>query len=50
VTGSRELNNFDLGDGDFAILGLNRRKKHQNFQSGIRRTAIYGNFLMIAEE
>jgi hypothetical protein len=27
VTGGRELNKFDLGDGDIAILGLKMSKK-----------------------
>jgi hypothetical protein len=30
VTGGRELNKFDLGDGDVAILGLKMSKKCKN--------------------
>jgi hypothetical protein len=50
VTGGRELNKFDLGDSDIAILGLKMSKKCKNFESGICRTSIYGNFLVIAEK
>jgi hypothetical protein len=47
VTGGRELNKFDLGDGDFPVLGLKMGKKCKNFEC---RISIYGNFLMIAEK
>jgi hypothetical protein len=50
VTGGRELNKFDLGDGDIAILGLKISKKCKKFESGKCRTSIYGNFLVIAEK
>jgi hypothetical protein len=48
--GGRELNKFDLGDGDIVILGLKMSKKCKNFESGKCRTSIYGNFLVIAEK
>jgi hypothetical protein len=32
------------------FLGLNRRKNIKKFQPGKRWTAMYGNFLVIAEE
>jgi hypothetical protein len=52
VIGGRELNNFDPGpgDSDFAIFDPKWAKKCEKSRSGIRRTAIYGNFLVIAEE
>ena len=50
VTGGRELNKFDLGDGDIATLGLKMVKKRKNSESGKCRTSIYGNFLVIAEK
>jgi hypothetical protein len=31
VTGGHELNNFDPGDGDFAIWGPEKAKKDQKF-------------------
>jgi hypothetical protein len=48
--GGRELNKFDLGDGDFAILGLKMSKKRKNLEPGKCRTSICSNFLMIAEK
>jgi hypothetical protein len=47
LMGGRELNKFDVGEGDFAILGLEMSKKTE---SGKCRTSIYSNFLMIAEK
>jgi hypothetical protein len=50
VTEGHELNKFDLGDGDIAILGLKMSKKCKNFEYGKCQTSIYGNFLVIAEK
>jgi hypothetical protein len=33
VTGGHELNKFDLGDGDIAILGVRMSKKCKDFES-----------------
>ena len=41
MTGGRELNKFDLGDGDFSILGLEMGKKRKIFESGKCRTFVY---------
>jgi hypothetical protein len=48
--GSRELNKFDLGDSDIAILGLKMSKKCNNFESSKCWTSIYGNFPVISEK
>jgi hypothetical protein len=47
VTVSSELNTWGASDGDVWIFAL---ELDQNFAFGIRRTALYGNFLVIAEE
>jgi hypothetical protein len=50
VTVSSELNTLGASDGDVWIFALELGRKHQNFAFGIRRTTLYGNFLVIAEE
>jgi hypothetical protein len=45
VTGVREL-----GDSDFAILGLKMVETRKNLKSGKCRSSIYGNFPVIAEK
>jgi hypothetical protein len=51
VMGSCELNKFDLGDGDIAILGLKMSKKwKKKIGFGKCWTSINGNFLIIAEK
>lgn len=49
MTGSCELNDFDLGDGDLAISGPEWARQRQNFRPDIHRTVIYEKFLVIAE-
>jgi hypothetical protein len=50
VTEGCELDNFGTGDSVQSDFWAQISLKYENFWSGIRRTTIYGNFLMIAEE